>query len=333
MVYYCGMKINSQLAKYLEKILGSPVDLRPLPDSRLSGLPVFLTSDYRFQEWRWLNQIMILANAESGGDGPSAADLRSVHQLLSKHFNGPVVFVYPAMDAYRRNRLVQLGLPFIVPGLQLFIPPFASLTEQFQRTTKPMKLSTAAQVTVLFQLYRSPADGFLLNRWAELLGYSAMTMTKVRDELIVHGLCKREEGAKPRGLRFQLQKRALWEAARPFLLSPVKQTNWVRPQLRPGEFPLAGLTALSKLSLVEDDALPTYACYLKDWKRLAVMKSGLEICHAEEASARIECWRYDPRRLTEANTVDRLSLFLSLANSPDERVRLAANSLVEEMPW
>lgn len=327
------MNTKGQLAKYLEQILGNPVDLRPLPANRLFGLPVFLTSDYRFWEWGWLDQRMVLADVGSEKEPPSVTELKSAHQLLSKQFKCPVVFVYPVMDAYRRNRFVQLGLPFIVPGHQLFIPPFVSLCEQFQRTTKPMKLSTAAQVTVLFQLYRQPADGSLLNRWAQLLGYSAMTMTKVRDELMAHGLCKREEGAKPRGLRFQLQKRELWEAARPFLLTPVKQTHWVRAQLRPGEFPFAGLTALSKLSLLEDDSLPTYACYLKDWKRLAVIQSGLEICHAEEASARIECWRYDPRRLAEKNTVDRLSLFLSLADSPDERVRLACNEIVEGMPW
>lgn len=327
------MKANSQLTKYLEQILGNPVDLRPLSGDRLSGLPVFLAADYRYWEWRWLDQRVVLADVGSEKEPPLVADLKSVYQLLSKQFNCPVVFVYPAMDVYRRNRFVQLGLPFIVPGVQLFVPPFASLCERFQRTTKPMKLSTAAQVAILFQLYRQPADGLLLNRWAQLLGYSAMTMTKVRDEMIAHGLCKREEGAKPRGLRFQLQKRELWEAARPFLLSPVKQTQWVRAQLCPGEFPFAGLTALSKFSLVEDDSLPTYACYVKDWKRLAVIQSGFEICHAEEASARIECWRYDPRRLAEENAVDRLSLFLSLADSPDERVRLACNEIVEAMPW
>lgn len=325
------MKISSPLVRYLEQILGKPVDLRQISVDRLSGLPVFLTSDYRFLEWRWLDQILVLAEAISGRELASVTDLKSTHLILMNQFKCPVVFVFSALDAYRRNRFVQLGLPFIVPGLQLFIPPFISLCEQFQRTMKPVKLSAAAQLAVLFQLYRPPADGSLLNRWAEWLGYSAMTMTKVRDELIAHGVCKREEGAKPRGLRFQLQKRALWEAARPYLLSPVKQTHWVRAQLRPGEFPLAGLTALSKLSLLEDDALPTYACHAKDWKRLAVLKSVFQICHAEEATARIECWRYDPMRLAEETTVDRLSLFLSLADSPDERVRLAVKSLLEGM--
>lgn len=333
MMYLESMKINQQLAQYLEQILGKPVALRQLPADRLSGLPVFLTSDYHFQEWRWLDQMLILAQADSDKEGPSAADLKSVHHLLADQFKCPVVFVYPAMDAYRRNRFVQLGLPFIVPGLQLFIPPFASLCEQFRRTVKAVKLSAAAQVAVLFQLYRPQADGSLLNQWAEWLGYSAMTLTKVRDELVAHNLCRREEGAKPRGLRFLHQKRALWDAALPCLRSPVGRTHWVKFQKPPPALRLAGLTALSKHSLLEDDPLPTYACHVNAWKKLITLPAVTEVGHVEEASARVECWRYDPGLLAGEGMVDPLSLFLSLADFSDERVRLASKSLLEDMQW
>jgi hypothetical protein len=327
------MKINHHLAKYLEQILGKPADLRPLPADRLSGLPVFVAADYRFLEWRWLDQLLILAETESDKEAPSAADLKSIHHLLTAQFKCPVAFVYPAMDAYRRNRFVHLGLPFIVPGLQLFIPPFVSLCEQFQRTVKSMKLSAAAQVTVLFQLYRPQADGSLLNQWAEWLGYSAMTMTKVRDELIAHNLCVREEGAKPRGLRFLHRNRALWDAALPCLRSPVSRTCWAKFREPPPPLLPAGLTALSNRSLLEDDPLRTYACHVNVWKKLNTSQAILKLDHEDEASARVECWRYDPGLLAEDAMVDRLSLFLSLADSPDERVRLASKSLLEGMPW
>jgi len=327
------MKINHLLAKYLEQILGKPADLRPLPADRLSGLPVFVVADYRFLEWRWLDQILILADAEPDKAAPSAADLKSIHHLLTDRFKCPVAFVYPAMDAYRRNRLIHLGLPFVVPGLQLFIPPFVSLCEQFQRTVKSVKLSAAAQVTVLFQLYRPQIEGSLLNQWAERLGYSAMTMTKVRDELAANNLCMREEGAKPRGLRFLHRNRALWETALPCLRSPVSRACWAKFQQPPPSLLPAGLTALSKRGLLEDDPLPTYSCYVNEWKRLNASQAIIKLDHEDEASARVECWRYDPGLLAEDAMVDRLSLFLSLADSPDERVRLAANSLLEGMPW
>ncbi|MBI3987425.1 MAG: hypothetical protein HY343_10920 [Lentisphaerae bacterium] len=332
MVYFKNMKANHRLAEYLEKIVGNPVTLRQLPAGRVSGLPVFLTADYRFLEWRWLDQLLILAHAESD-NVPSATDLKSRHTLLVEQLKCPVVFVYPALDAYRRNRFVHLGLPFIVPGLQLFIPPFVNLCEQFQRLTKSMKLSAAAQVTVLFQLLRPQADGSLLNQWAERLGYSAMTMTKVRDELVANRLCVREDGAKPRGLRFLHQDRSLWEAALPFLRSPVRRTCWAKFQKPPPAWILAGLTALSKRSLLEDDPLPTYACHVNEWKRMIASRSIRKLDHHDEASASVECWRYDPGLLAEDAMVDRLSLFLSLADSADERVRLASNSLLDGMTW
>ncbi len=326
------MKTN-HLAEYLEKIVGNPVRLRELPVARLSGLPVFITADYRYLEWRWLDQILILACAESDREAPTATDLKSRHRLLVDQFKCPVVFVYPALDVYRRNRFVHLGLPFIVPGLQFFIPPFASLCEQFQRKVMLTKLSAAAQVAVLFQILRPESDGSLLNQWAEWLRYSPMTMTKVRDELVADKLCVREEGAKPRGLRFLHQNRALWENALPFLRSPVRCTRWAKVQQKPPALLVAGLTALSRRSMLEDDPLPTYACHTNEWKGLVASMSIREVDHQEEASARVECWRYDPALLHEDGMVDRLSLFLSLSDSADERVRLASKSLLEDMPW
>ena len=39
------------------------------------------------------------------------------------------------------------------------------------------------------------------------------------------------------------------------------------------------------------------------------------------------------KRFGSFTAVDRLSLYLSLAQNPDERVRLAANALLEGMSW
>ena len=64
--------------------------------------------------------------------------------------------------------------------------------------------------------------------------------------------------------------------------------------------------------MLEDDPLPTYACHTNEWKGLVASRSIREVDHQEEASARVECWRYDPALLSEDGMVDRLSLFLSL---------------------
>jgi hypothetical protein len=47
----------------------------------------------------------------------------------------------------------------------------------------------------------------------------------------------------------------------------------------------------------------------------------------------MECWAYDPRLLSDGPTVDRLSLYLSLRGTHDERIEKALTDLLEDLPW
>lgn len=321
------------LEKYLQKLTEKPPLLRGVEAARLGGLPIFLSTTCHFREWQWLNQKLILAEGVSPDNALTVADLQTRHQRLAEHFKLPVVLVFPHLDSYRRNRLLQLQIPFIVPERQLFIPPFAALSEQFQQAVNPGVLSAAAQVTILYQLLRHPPDGELLNLWANRLGYSPMTMTKVRDELATNGLCKREVGDKPRGLFFADHGQKLWHAARPILRSPVRQQRWAQFSTPPPVLVRAGISALSDLTMLGENPIPTYACRDSEWKQLLETQQVRLLDHADDATAQIECWRYVPGILAEDGRADRLSLFLSLADSADERIRIACNELLEQMSW
>ena len=327
------MKATRHLKGYLEKVLGPAVPPREMPGARLRGLPAFLAGGYRFWEWQFLGQELVLAETDLLAADVSATELREHARQLAARLGRPVVFVLAALDAYQRNRLVRLGVPFIVPELQLFIPPFANLTEQFQRQVKADKLSAAAQTTVLYQLLRRPNEGTLLNQWANWLGYSAMTMSKVRNELVAAELCDREPGAKVRGLRFVVSGRALWEKARPFLKTPARRGVWAQFEKLPNGFLPAGITALARQTLLEGDERPTYACRDANWEQLLQAGKVRVADHEDESRARVELWRYDPGLLAKGGGVDPLSLHLSLADSADERVRLAASELLEQVAW
>lgn len=53
----------------------------------------------------------------------------------------------------------------------------------------------------------------------------------------------------------------------------------------------------------------------------------------EKATVRIESWAYDPALLSDGECVDELSLCLSLADSPDERIQQQVDKLLEDFPW
>jgi hypothetical protein len=53
----------------------------------------------------------------------------------------------------------------------------------------------------------------------------------------------------------------------------------------------------------------------------------------EDNEVEIEVWSYDPRVLLDGPTVDRLSLFLSLRDDPDERVQQALQEMMRSFSW
>lgn len=324
--------MNDSLIRYLENVLGS-IELSQLDRKRLAGLSAFLADAYRFDDWHWLGQHLVLARQKAVRHELSLAEIKAQHVLLANHFKAAVVLVVSALTPYQRNSLIQSGIPFILPGRQIFVPPFASLTEKFSKPAGSNPLSAAAQLAILYQVLRHPPEQTLLYQWAEWLGYSAMTLSKVRDELVADNLCEQEPGQKPRGLRFLHQKKELWEAAMPFLRSPVRRTSWAVFQHPPPALVPAGLTALANLTLIQDDPKPTYACHALEWKRLIDAHAIKEETDPEIATARVEHWRYQPDLLGTPSGVDALSLYLSLAGNADERVQLAVNSLLEKVPW
>ena len=132
------MNERPQLLTYLARLTGDSAPLKPVTVDRLKGLPVYLARSYRFDEWSWRGLTLVLASSTTGPDDgqEDTAGLKAHQRTLAEHFHLPVALVLPALKAYRRDRLVQLGIPFIVPGTQLFIPPFADLCERYARQAR-----------------------------------------------------------------------------------------------------------------------------------------------------------------------------------------------------
>ena len=95
----------------------------------------------------------------------------------------------------------------------------------------------------------------------------------------------------------------------------------------------SGISALSHLSSLADDRLPTFA--MKEREIKACFEQGrIHGCvDSSEADAQLEAWSYAPALLSERGAVDPLSLYLSLRNSPDERVQSELADMMEELPW
>jgi hypothetical protein len=117
------------------------------------------------------------------------------------------------------------------------------------------------------------------------------------------------------------------------LTSPVKKTRWVRWKTPGYPALLAGISALSRRTMLADDRLQTYAFGPSMLE--SFLEQGILIgCRdADEATAKMEVWSYEPKILGDNEAVDPLSLYLSLRHHADERVQQQLEQMLEDFPW
>jgi DNA-binding MarR family transcriptional regulator len=325
--------IKQQLLEYLKTISGEDLDLEP---EAASALPLFLRERYSIFSARLFGRTFTLALGALGQEQGSPGEYGKHQSAIKKGLGKDVVLVLPILPSYARNRMVQMGIPFIIPGSQIFMPN--SLIDLRERYPQPgakerKKLSPAAQCTVLYQMLHGPLARMSLKEIAQKVQYTPMMLTKVKDELETAGICKSVRSGRSLVLEFMAAGRPLWEQVQPQLSSPVKKTRWVRWDGPVAPALLAGMSALSRRTMIAADRLPTYALPLAEFQDFLERGISTSCRDAEQATAQIEIWSYPPARLGDNEMVDPLSLYLSLRDSQDERVQQQLEQLIAEVKW
>ena len=325
--------LRQNLLDYLQTLTGAHLDL-VLEEA--SALPFFLRTRYDLCSLKLFGRRFLLALETGAPDSPSVYEAQTA--TLSQRLGEPVTVVLPALPSAARNRMVQRGIPFIVPGSQMFLPN--TLIDLRERQPKPAPepipgkpLTPAAQCVLLTHLQREPLDDCSLSEIATKVGYSPIMLTKVKAELEAAHLCEAIREGRSHRLRFTLSGRTLWEKAVPLLASPVRNRHWMEASTPSVPALLAGMSALSQCTLLEDDRLPTYAVSKKSLPALIENGTFRQTPGSEEATFTLETWHYDPDVLFKRSAVDPLSLYLSLRDSPDERVQQQLELLLEGISW
>jgi len=323
------------LLHYVELVTGLRPRLDEAPPPPAAALPLFLREQYEFAEMDLFERRVPLAFEKVPPEELSASEYARSAAMLRQGFGQEVVLVMAKLPSYVRNRLVREGVPFIVPGAQMFLPMLMiDLRERFSKAESRIqdKLSPVSQLVVIYQILRAPDAHIPLAQLGERLAYSPQALSFAQEELQDAKLCDVRRAGKMVFLEFALRGKVLWEKAEPLMASPVRRTQWMRWGQPRARAVVSGTTALSRLSMLAEDAIATYA--MRDRELGAALEKGeLVGCRGgDEADARMESWKYDPWVLAENGVADPCSLYLSLRRSGDERVQKEIHSLIERFP-
>lgn len=90
---------------------------------------------------------------------------------------------------------------------------------------------------------------------------------------------------------------------------------------------MSSYSALSEYSMLSSGTVLYFAAgSVSEWEKKAAGR-----IHNSEEQCAIELWRYDPRKLSNSNCVDRLSLALALREDRDERVEEAVEEMLNDL--
>ena len=251
---------------------------------------------------------MILLESVKEPSTPTA--YRKVADRIGEQFGRPVVFYFDNLVYYQRKRLVEHGVYYICGERDVFLPML--MASQLKKKKASAKLSAAAQYLLMFHLQEESIDHRPIQELAKALPYSYISIAKAVQNLEDLGLCRSgRDTTGNKSIEFGLSGKELWENAKPFMASPVKERFYCTG-LPDGHFPASGISALSMYSHLAPDSEQTIAAYAKDWK-----KEQFENLNTFEGPYIVEFWRYPA---AHTKSVDKLSLYLTLENDPDPRV-------------
>jgi hypothetical protein len=332
-------ELFNQAGIYLQQALGEDL-LQEGAWEKGVQLPRYLAQTYDMSKARLAGiEVLLMANKDGVQALPALLKQRA---LIQKEAGVPVIWVGDALQAYARKEMVARRMPFIIPFKQAYLPPLGVEFQERALSTRvgaKEKLHVATQVFLINRLLGNLPNTLSPKEISMHLGYSLMTMTRIKSELMEHGWLDVDAYRGGRLWRLKVEGGELWKAIKPYLQTPVRKRLWIRkPNPHIEGLPLAGLSALAEQTMLGEPPNIVRAIGELDWRKLGrELDVDQMVPEAIDGSLELEVWRYAPQRIKTLNAkegdankgiVDPYSLFLSLEVMDDDRVQMALKELL-----
>ena len=304
---------------YLKRVLGLRVVYREDPPG---SLPNYIHARYRLQRVSLDGKAAVFVYPK--GELEAVSAVKSHLEKIAGKENVPAVLIPGHLTWREKEYLLQDHIPFIVEGRQIYLP-FMALYLQERGDAEKRELTTmlpSAQVLLLFYIYQGCGE-LPASEAAQKLGFTPMSISRAARQLEETGIIRTESRGVRKVICSDKTPEELFTDSKAKMNNPVKRTVYVPKASVEGKLLLSGYSALSEYSLINAPMTECFAAgSIAAWEKEASCR-----LHSSDDQCAVELWRYDPRKLTDGNVVDKLSLALTLGSEQDERTEEA----VEEM--
>jgi hypothetical protein len=312
-------------------ILGAQKELIPIKRDKLRGLNADMLLRFSFYTIDFNNQILCVIQAKNEQESITPGNYKKITRQVETVMNTPVVVLLDSLTYYERERLINQEVYFIISDKYAFLPSLIVNVQAKKRDKNPMRLTPAAQYVLLYYLLEENSEKeFTIKKLEEIVPYNYLTLARAVTSLENCQLCDTEiqDGTGIKFVRFKDSKRELWTKAQSYLSLPCKKVLYC-DSIPEGNFSISGINALSHYSHLNPEQYGTMAIWDKQFNQANDQYNEIEGLY------KIEVWKYPVTIPYQPNSgiVDKLSLYLSLKNEPDSRIKKELEIMIEEMKW
>lgn len=313
-------------------------EIRPTDGPK--GLPFYISQGKTFHEVHVLGGCFLLVSYV-GASNLRWQTQKKILDQIELNTNMPVALGFDVLNEIQRKGLVQTKIPYV--SASSFFLPFLGIAYRKQRkmssknnkernVTLP-KLTASAQAFFLFMMYKVKDSKISKSEAARQNNLTPMSVSRYCRELLDRGLINETKEGNSTLISCSEIGKMLFDKALPYLDSPLKKEIILLPSQAFNSLPKAGETALSEVSMLVPPKERFAAC--GPHANLAKEK-GLEIENLgffKNSFVRLQIWKYDPTPFVKDGRIDIVSLYLSLKDSPNERVQACLKEMLEKAQW
>jgi len=313
------------IENYLKNTIGIDVTIETLLPNKQKVLPFFILQTYSLYITKlFKHQVIFLEKKDNENLTPDQYLKQTA--LVENAYDLPVVLILNQLEAYKRKRLIEKQIAFIVPDKQMFIPQLFIDFKEFRNTVKKRgsKLLPAAQCLLFYHLLKEDLNEINLKTIAEKLNYAPMSITRAVKDFKEKKICA-TKGRKEKTIVFEKKNQELWQTTLPYLQNPIKKKiftdNYHDLYIK------SGINALTFYTNIADEENNCFAISTDDFNYLR-KKGKINLLQKGEGKICLEVWKYPPVLLAQNNIVDPLSLYLIFKENDDERIQMEIEPLV-----
>jgi len=315
----------NQFVDYIDNVLHIKTNIDDFKS--LNELPLFLRNSHFISETT-INDVKFLLVYPKEQTNLTA--LRKQIKQIQKITGLNSVLCLNKIGVYTKDKMLAEGIPFIVPGMQVYLPFLGVvLSKNAEREIPDVdKISFNSQKLLLTAIYKKWTH-VTLKEVAEELSLSKMSISRCFNEIQSLGLGCIKSTGKNRYFSLSKNHHDLWGKIVPYLRNPVKQQYRLASILRIPEAKIGGISALSHYSMLADDSCKVLSISKTNTKSIEI--NDLHIApHNETPEMIIQVMQYDID-YGDNTAIDPLTAILSISeyDKTDPRIESAINEILE----